>query len=244
MKAVKTVYLIALLVGILMALQVGKKWITTTPYFEIVLLEIWGNDHLTPEEIKATADIGGRQNIFTLDRDEVRSRILSHPWVKKATVRRKLPRTLKISLEERKPLAVLEGDPEALLDEEGIILSVAPEASLLPHISGGGKEEMNPGQSITGERTLMALKIVETVSSLPFVPNGELRMVDVGKSGNETIYLRENSFPIVLGTDFIDVRLRRLFTIREHLKKKNSSIKYVDLTFKDKVIVNYQREGG
>jgi cell division protein FtsQ len=233
--------LIALLIGAFMALQAGEKWITTSPFFEVSALEISGNSHLTPEAVKDLARIDREQNIFTLNTKGLRRRLSDHPWVKEVTVKRKLPRTVKIDLVERKALAVLAGETEALLDEEGIVLELQPAGAAkgFPRISGDKEDNLQPGQHVRGEKTLRALRMVREVSSLAFLPQGSLLKVDAGTEGQETIYLRGEGVPIVTGADSIDRKLELLQAVKEHARKKGREIKYIDLTFRDKVVVKY-----
>ncbi len=246
MNAVKTVYLIILVMGTIIALQEGKKWITTSAYFQVTRLEITGNRHIDPEEVKTLGHIKAGQNIFALDTETVRRKVLIHPRVKEVAVKRKLPRTITIDIVERKALAVLEGAPRALLDEDGVVLELRRNGASpgLPYIAGGEEVEIIPGQYISGEKTLRALKIVKAVSSLPFVPEGELYKVNTENTGLETIQLRGYKPPIVIGTDSIGDKLKRLYAIADHIHPQMDAIRYIDLTFPDKVVVKYQRKGG
>jgi cell division protein FtsQ len=246
LNAVKTVYLIILIMGAIIALQEGKKWITASTYFQVTTLEITGNGDINPEEVKKLVHIDAKQNIFALNTEAVRRKVLTHPRVKEITVKRKLPRTITIAVVERKALAVLEGAPRALLDEEGVVLELRSNSALtgLPHIAGGEGVEIMPGQYITGEKTLRALKIVKAVSSLPFVPEGELYKVNTESAGLETIQLRGYKAPIVIGTDSISDKLKRLYAIADHIYPQMDTIRYIDLTFQDKVVVKYRQKGG
>jgi cell division protein FtsQ len=235
------VYLTALVVGVLMGLHFGKKWITSTPFFDITLLEIRGNDLITRQEIKKLARIEPNQNIFTLDKKGVQRRVIEYPWMKEVSVKRKLPRTIRISVLERKPMAALHGEIKALLDEDGVVLDVMNSSFQgVPLIVGEQEGPVRPGQKITGRRTLEALEILRTVSALPFITGEDLSRVDMRTPGYEKIYIRGQMFPIVLGSDSIGDKLRRYYSIRDHIKNENRPVKYIDLTFDGKVVVNYQ----
>lgn len=246
MRAVKTVYIIALVVSSIMAFHLGKRWVTTSPLFELKKLEVMGNNHLSASDVKNLMNIGSGQNIFTLEMESVRNRILGHPWVKEAEVKRRLPHTIRVAIVERRPAAVLEGKTSALLDNEGVVLEMAESGypNGLPHISGGVVEGLMPGQSVSGEKTLRALKILNDISSLSFVPERDLLEVDTSKPGMESIRLRGYKPRIITGVDSIDDKLKRFYSIRDHINKQKVTIKTIDLTFKNKVVVQYRQKGG
>lgn len=241
MAAVKIVFLIALMLGAILALQVGKKWMTTSPYFEVAAIEVSGNNHIPADEVRNLISVIKGQNIFTLNMGSLRRAALSHPWVKEATVKRALPRTVRMEVEERKAFAMLEGNPNVLLDEEGVVLEATGEVLPvgLPHISGDSAETVTPGRVAAGEKTLKALEMIKVVSALPFIPQGELMKVDTANTGSETIFLRSYNPPITVGTDSISDKLKRLYSIKDYLEGQNGTPIRIDLTFQNKVIAQY-----
>lgn len=241
MAAVKIVFLIASMLAAILGLQVVKKWMTASPYFEVAAIEVSGNNHLPTDEVKNLISAVKGQNIFTLNMDSLRHGVLSHPWVKEATVKRALPRTVRIEVAERKAFALLEGNPNVLLDETGVVLEATGEVvpAGLPHIAGDTSETATPGRVVAGEKTLRALEMIKVVSALPFIPQGELMKVDAANTGLETIYLRSYNPPITVGTDSISDKLKRLYTIKGYLEGQNGSPTRIDLTFQNKVIAQY-----
>jgi cell division protein FtsQ len=59
------------------------------------------------------------------DPDEVRARLLALPWVKTATVTRKLPQTVEVTITERDPLALWrDGRGTTLIDRDGVPIRI------------------------------------------------------------------------------------------------------------------------
>ncbi len=86
-------------------------WLAHRPVFTLSALELRAAPdsrlhHVSPASVRAS--IAGRLsgNFFTVDLDEARQLFESVPWVRKASVRRVWPDSLRVSIEEHIPLAL------------------------------------------------------------------------------------------------------------------------------------------
>lgn len=83
-----------------------------------------GRYHTTREELMAATGIRKDESIFTYDLAEIQKRVVSLPWVKTATVERRLPDTIYINLVERAPVALYQKNNKlTLVDAEGAALT-------------------------------------------------------------------------------------------------------------------------
>jgi cell division protein FtsQ len=78
-----------------------------TPVFGARSVAVVGTKTLTVERIRRAADISTGTPLARLDTGKVRSRILAIPEVRKATVLRSWPGTVRIKITERTPVAVI-----------------------------------------------------------------------------------------------------------------------------------------
>ena len=82
-----------------------------------------GNDRLTAQEIRRVAAIRDGQPLATLDVAGIRAKIAALPRVEWAQVDRNWPRTVRIRVHERTPIAVAQvGGRTALVDRYGAIV--------------------------------------------------------------------------------------------------------------------------
>jgi hypothetical protein len=60
-------------------------------------------------------------NLFSLKLDGIKKRLLAHPWIKGATISKRFPQTVSITVEYRKPVAILQNGNGSLvyLDADG-----------------------------------------------------------------------------------------------------------------------------
>jgi len=92
-------------------------------------IQITGNEHLTRAQVLSVFGGDLERNIFKVPLAERRADLERLPWVKHATVMRILPNQLRISVQERTPVAfVRQGSQIGLVDANGVLLDM-PEQS-------------------------------------------------------------------------------------------------------------------
>lgn len=139
-------------------------------------LEITGGEKLTPVQIAAAAGLYPGIPVGGLDPLTLAERLLAHPRIAQADVRRTLPGRLDIRVAERQPaaLALLNDGRTALLDREGVVLEngTLAEAPIppLPRLSGGGAEA-HIGRTVGDGPLRRALEFAEQVKALPELGN-------------------------------------------------------------------------
>jgi cell division protein FtsQ len=129
-------------IGGLAALSLGLIFchdvITQSRYFGAETITVSGNRQLGRTEILARAGVSPGTNILAVNLSAVRKRLVSHPWIAEAYVRREIPRTIDIRIEEHRAAAVLELDRKYLINARGIIFKAVAEGegTGLPVIRG------------------------------------------------------------------------------------------------------------
>jgi cell division protein FtsQ len=95
--------------------------ITQCAVFEAEKISVTGGERLTEAEILAQARIDIGMNILGLNLSIARKRLLAHPWIAAAEIRREIPDGLAIRIREHHPLAVIDLGRKFLIDESGAI---------------------------------------------------------------------------------------------------------------------------
>jgi cell division protein FtsQ len=97
-----------------------------------------GNHYLSDDEVVKAAALPLGESMFKLDLNEAGERVRKMDWVERVFVERRLPRTILISVRERKPLALLDNGTLYGVDREGRVLSPSPSLLQedLPLVSG------------------------------------------------------------------------------------------------------------
>ncbi|MDP8999086.1 MAG: FtsQ-type POTRA domain-containing protein, partial [Myxococcota bacterium] len=82
--------------AILVGTSVGVAWVArrhvmSSPRFAVTSMQIVGNERRPADAVIAESGLVMGQNVFSVDLDAVRLRILADPWMADAVVNRRLP---------------------------------------------------------------------------------------------------------------------------------------------------------
>jgi len=89
-------------------------------------IEVEGRDITDAATIMAALDAARATPILAVSPSRAKERLESLPWVRSATIERRLPGTLFVRLVERRPLAVWQhGGKQELIDRDGEVIAVA-----------------------------------------------------------------------------------------------------------------------
>lgn len=83
-----------------------------SPLSHIKLIEVTGNRHLSEEEVIEGSELSTDTNIWTVNEEKTEQSISKIPLVKEVTVEKKLPWTVKITLEEHARVGYLKKENE------------------------------------------------------------------------------------------------------------------------------------
>ncbi len=215
--------------------------IMTSPLFDLRLVEVQGNHQVSRTEILHLSGINFHNNIFSLPLRDIAFRIKSHPGVKTVKVWRRLPSTLVIKVEERRPVALLlKEDVFYQIDAEGYAVGkgVLQDAEHLPFVDLPNLKRIVIGHRIKAKHLdSMLYTLVAAYSYLVDMP----KKIDVDKKGYLCLYIKEGR--ILLGNfdnqEIINRRLRLASEIYKSVKEQGRSIEYIDVRFGNNPVVKY-----
>jgi cell division protein FtsQ len=158
---------------------------TMTPLFEMRTLHVSGNRHLTDAEVARLAGLSRSTNVLWLRGGAVAHRIEQDPWVLRARVARSLPGTVSVSIQERRPVALVESGRSLLLvSGDGVVLGQARASVRLPviHVSGA---RLAVGNRLPGTSAELVV-----ARSLPVAVRGKVQRITTPNRGGLTLILR------------------------------------------------------
>src|SRR5688500_5872609 len=98
--------------------------------FHVTMVRVYGTERVPQHELIQLAQLTRETSLLRINVERVRARIMQHPWIRDALVRRMYPNELEVIVYERHPAAVLESGPGYVLDAEGFLLGQATAADL------------------------------------------------------------------------------------------------------------------
>lgn len=150
---------------------VGIIYAMYSPLFYIKEIQVEGNNIVTKNEIISLSQIQIDQNTFELSKDEIRKQIKEDPYIESVNITRKLPSTIILKVQERKPAYLLEYAASYIyLDKQGYLLEINTQKLELPILQGAATEtsEFVVGNRLCREdleRLSMVLKVVEVAKA-------------------------------------------------------------------------------
>jgi cell division protein FtsQ len=139
-------------------------WARASPRFALRSVQVVGAQRATESELLALAGIQPGANLWTLDASEVALAMAGHPWVSAVDVRRALPDTLQIRVEEHVPAAFAVMGDLYIVDAEGVPFKKVSGADALdlPLITGVSREDAARAPEETAGRFRTALGLIAT----------------------------------------------------------------------------------
>ncbi|GAB4276976.1 MAG: hypothetical protein Kow0029_19360 [Candidatus Rifleibacteriota bacterium] len=122
----------------------------STSYFEIKTIEVEGNQTLSKADVIKTSGVVPSLNVFMLDKELIKKRLIAHPKIKSAKVELEGLYNLKIKIQERKPIMYAKvGKTFYEIAEDGVIISTESLGDKeLPIITGLKLDTSTEGDSL------------------------------------------------------------------------------------------------
>lgn len=240
-NAKKHFLLMILLGGVLLGVAIyANIWKENRRATEVV---VEGNRVLAAKDILTLAAVPGNSLMFDLDLYAIEQRVGKNPYVKSVAVHRDIPNRVRISIEERIPVAAVVMDRLYYLDAEGYVLPPARSQSIfdLPVLTG-----LPPGEFVSGVRTknrdaLDALSILSVAQEIDDELYRNISEVHFDENTDPVLYTAEFGIPVVLGREQIGINLVKFDSFWKSVVAKNGAqqLQYIDLRFEDQVVVRW-----
>ncbi len=222
-----------LLAVVFVALAVlSVKWVS--PKFYVKEIVVAGNYHLDEADVISSAGINMGAPLFKVEFSDLDQRLRENAWIKKVALRKQYPGTIMINIEEAVPKALLSRkDRLYLIDAEGELLErIEGETTpFLPVIKG-----INPKNK---KGMTEALKLIEVLATKNSLVNRE--SIEIGQESYGLTMHIDGEF-IKVGYGNYSKKFDRWIELEPEIRKKGVAVKYVDLRFKDSVIVKPIKE--
>lgn len=169
-----------------------------SPLFRLTTIVVAGAEHLSAADVSEWTGLEMGANLLEVDVRAVQEALRAHPQVKDARVRRKLPASLVVELEERRPVAyLLAGEEFWALDGDGVALFRTEAMPVsLPLITVD--EELAPRAGHRVEHPALA-KAVEFAGALR--PEGLASLSEVHVTREGVAAYTRDGISVALGTD-------------------------------------------
>jgi cell division protein FtsQ len=220
----------------------GYRFITTAPQFAVAHINFAGNNKVSLPTLENMAQPLLGQNIFQLDLQSITEQFKSNPWIENVSAVRRLPRGIRIEVQERTPFARIQLDKTYLMDHYGVL--IVPDNKKfgdLPLITGVKVRGVKLGNEIPVAGIVPGLQAMHFMNQLGAFKNDPVHKFHMSSPRKLVFTTESRGIDIYLAVDRIQEGFKNLKIILDAMDSNLTGIHYIDLSFKDKVVVKQDR---
>jgi cell division protein FtsQ len=207
-------------------------------------ITVRGNVRVSAGEVQVLAEGLRGNSILTADLESFRQRLLESPWVADVALRRVLPSTIEVFVEERSPIGLCRlGNDLYLIDRRGTIIDeFGPKYAEfdLPIIDGLVRAPGSGDPAVDEQRAELAGRVIDDLAPRKALAQ-RVSQIDVSNVNDAVVLLDDDSAALHLGDERFLERLQSYVDLAPALRERVPDIDYVDLRFDERV---YVRPGG
>lgn len=215
-------------------------------FFVIRTVDLTETRRVSRDQVLALLDLPMERGLLRTDPAALQRALETHPWIRRAAVRRVFPDTLAVDVQEREPAAILRtGRGDFLVDYEGILLMERPPQrdETLPVLKGVDYVEAVLREPWTAERLQTGIALAGLLGQAV----GRPPVVDLGTPGDFVAY--DAGFRLRFGAGQFGDKVDRYRQVSDRVldrwgdreRATRARKVEVDLRFRDKVIVRAGR---
>ena len=234
---------IVLLVACSYGIFSSYRFITQSPRFNVNEMNLVGQKRLSSEELNSWIGPIIGKNIFQLELDKISQRLVEHAWVQSASARRIFPQGIYIELKERTPFAKVQLGQVYVMDNYGVLLGTeVGDANKLPTITGIKAKNFKLGSNVANEEIIRGLKMMHSLNQLSMFENNQIDNVHINSRSRITFSTHNRDTKIHMRPEIARESFKNLVLTLDVIEKNEQDLSYIDLSFKNRVIVKHRKE--
>lgn len=234
------------------------KFVYENSTFAIQEVQVQTDGVIAPEQLRRWAGVKPGQNLIGLDLAAIKRNLELVPEIESVSLDRVLPRTLKIEVTERRPIAqvnvpelntnggimvlVFQLDAHGYvmepLDPRARTISLAEINEQLPVITGLNLFQLLPGHRVESPQAQAALQLLAAFAHSPMTGLVDFRRLDVS-SPEVIVATTEQGGEITFGLDHLDQQLRRWREVYDLGQRYGKAIASADFAVANNVPVRW-----
>ncbi|HMK35545.1 MAG TPA: FtsQ-type POTRA domain-containing protein [Desulfomonilaceae bacterium] len=215
------------------------------PYFNVQQVDVTGNRRLSRTEVIEASEMDGNMNLLTVDLNAIAEKLRRHPWIRSASVYRRLPGQIIVEIDERTPRAIVCAGKLYYVDEQAELFTrlLPGDPVDYPLFTGMTSDELKVHGPEIQELVRQGFSLLELLerSGTDLDQSGiaELRMnLDEGL----TVQTRSGRM-IVFGKNDFELKLHRYGRLKRFLTQTGewNNAQIISLDFEDRALVRSEK---
>jgi cell division protein FtsQ len=220
----------------------ARRHILASPRFAIDDVVVHGMHHRTAEALLTEAGIVKGTNVFALDLEQARAKLLRDPWIDTATIVRRLPGKVLVEVTEREIGAIVALPEAYLVARDGRIFKrfEVSDPVDLPVITGLTSDAVAADREGAQRTIVRALDLAGDYEHGPLASRAPLEEIHLSNGGELTLVVGKESVSVALGLPPYRRKLEemaRIMSELEHRKEHASVVMLDDEARPDRVVV-------
>jgi len=195
---------IALVVGLASGVAYGaRRYVRSSHRFAVTEIVTAGGKRRSAEEIASIAGVAKGQNVFALDLDRARARLVADPWIESAELTRQLPSTVTIRVVEREAAGLLAtSDGTYLVNAEGAVIKRVESSDPVDfHVVTGLTLQTLLDDREGATRSIRhALELASDYERSPLASRAPLQEVHLEPTGDKTLVVGKTGVVLRMGS--------------------------------------------
>jgi hypothetical protein len=233
-----------------------NEFIFQNSAFALETIDVQTDGVIAAEPLRKWAEVNPGDNLLALDLARIKRDLELVPLIRSAAVERVLPRTLRLRVAEREPVAFVTtvrpganaagyGQVVFLLDAEGCVIpplapslltdAQAQRTDLLPRLIGLNPVELRPGRRVESPQARAALRLIGEFDRSAMAGLADLKLIDVGAPETLRTTTEQGSEVTFAANDSLGAQLSR-WRVAYDLGARNSrAIRSLDLSISNNI---------
>lgn len=202
----------------------ARKYVRGTPRFAVSEIVVTGTKHRQPDEVIALSGVAKGRNVFSIDLDGARAQLMADPWIKEARLERRLPGTVTIAIEERKPAGIVAAGDTYLVTADGEIWKrLEPgDPTDLPIVTGLSVQMITEDRKGAEATVRRALELGAEYDRTSLSKRSPLQEVHVSGNGATSLVVGKSALTLDLGEAPFRRKLEQASRVVAELDKRGA----------------------
>lgn len=227
LRVVRTVLGTVLVLAVAGALVVGlRRFVRTSPRFGVTEYVVHGTDRRPAAEIVDAAGLKRGDNIFQLDLEASRKKLLADPWIIEARMSRRLPGTVTIDVRERKAAGLVAAGETYLVTREGEVFKKleAQDPTDLPVVTGISLTEVLDDRVSVQKSIRRALDLSDEYARTDLAARYPIQEVNVRPDGTMSLTVGKSAIALMMGKEPFRRKLEQASRVLRETERRNAKI--------------------
>lgn len=227
LKVVRAVLGTVLILAVAGALVVGlRRFVRTSTRFGVSEYVVHGADRRPAADIVAAAGLHRGDNIFQLDLEGARKRLLADPWIIEARMSRRLPGTVTIDVRERKAAGLVAAGETYLVTREGEVFKKleAQDPTDLPVVTGISLTEVLDDRTGVQKSIRRALDLSDEYARTDLAGRYPIQEVNVRPDGTMSLTVGKHAVTLMMGKEPFRRKLDQASRVLRETERRGAKI--------------------